>query len=110
MNCRNAAWIVAVTWLVARAVAPGAQQPDRRFEFVSLRRVPPTCVAPYELSTRCEREPRPATMWRMFPGGRLELTNQLGFDLVRVAYSLEALDATYLSGGPGWLRGERYDV
>ena len=63
-----------------------------------------------EFSLRCERLTPPRSTYRAFAGRRLEVTNHTGFDLVRVAYGLESLDPQYLSGGPGWMKSEHYDV
>jgi uncharacterized protein (TIGR03435 family) len=46
----------------------------------------------------------------MLPGGRLEVSDQLAIDLIRVAFQLEHVDPKFVSGGPGWLQHDRYDV
>jgi len=113
-SIRHAAAIFAAitTCLAVFATGGGpivAQEASRRFEVVSLRRIPPACEA-FELSLRCEREPQAQVSWRMFPGGRLEFANQLAIDLIRVAYGIERLPAGFAAGGPGWLRSERYEL
>ena len=86
---------------------PLAQGVGPRFEFVSIRRVPTTCPA-FSLNTRCA--PEPPSDIRILPGGRLEATNQPVISLIAVAYEVEARLARYLSGGPSWVRNDRYDV
>lgn len=102
-------WVVTILLLVARDMPLCAQPAAPQFEFVSVRRVPALCGA-FELNLRCERQTPPRSSSRVFAGGRLEVTNQLAIDLVRVAYGLESLDPRYLSGGPRWMESERYDI
>ena len=100
---------LVTTLLLLAGAGPSAQPAAPRFEFVSLSRVPPLCGA-IELRLNCERQVQPRASWRVFAGGRIEVTNQLALDLVRVAYGLERMASTFLSGAPGWMVNERYDL
>ena len=111
-NSRLIYWFpcwLATMLLVAAGTTRSAQPAKARFEFVSLRRVPPLCGA-IELSLRCQWQAAPPATLRVFPGGRFEVANQPAIDLVRLAYGLESIGPKYLSGGPDWLRSERYDI
>jgi uncharacterized protein (TIGR03435 family) len=84
-----------------------AQTPSSSFEIVSLQRGDYRCPAFSFDATPC---PPPRTTWTMLPGGRIELENQLAIDLVRVAYGVERLGPKYVSGVPGWMWDDRYDL
>jgi uncharacterized protein (TIGR03435 family) len=87
-------------------VVVNAQAPPP-FEIVSLQRGDYRCPAFSFDATPC---PPPRTTWTMLPGGRMELENQLAIDLVRVAYGVERLGPKYVTGVPGWMWEERYDL
>lgn len=44
---------------------------------------------------------------RLFPSGRIELTNQTLKALIQTAYSLPA---SQIAGGPGWVESARFDI
>ena len=77
------------------------------FEIVSLQKGDYRCPSFSWDGTPC---PPPRTTWTMLPGGRMELENQLAIDLVRVAYGVERLGPKYVTGVPGWMWEERYDL
>lgn len=77
------------------------------FEIVSLQKGDYRCPPFSWDGTPC---PPPRTTWTMLPGGRMELENQLAIDLVRVAYGVERLGPKYVTGVPGWMWEERYDL
>ena len=93
------------------SVRPPVALPDssERFEFVSIRRVPPVCPA-FSLSVRCESQRPPRAFSTVTAGGRLEATAVTPIDLIYQAYGLSRRDASVLTGGPDWLRTERYDI
>ena len=84
-----------------------AQAPPPPFEIVSLQKGDYRCPPFSWDGTPC---PSPRTTWTMLPGGRMELENQLAIDLVRVAYGVERLGPKYVTGVPGWMWEERYDL
>jgi uncharacterized protein (TIGR03435 family) len=61
-------------------------------------------------SVRQNKSPDPRGMNIQFlPGGRFAASNATVFALVSVAYNLP-FRSTRLSGGPDWIRSERYDI
>jgi uncharacterized protein (TIGR03435 family) len=95
------------TLLCTRVERLASQGSTERFEIASLRRGTYACSA-FSFDERPCPPPRPT--WLMLPGGRLEVTDQLAIDLIRVAFQLEHVDPKFVSGGPGWLQHDRYDV
>lgn len=98
-----AALFAALSVVTAQEAAPG------HYDFLSFRRVPPTCPA-FSFSVKCERLEPPPVTWRQFPDGRIEATAQRPLDLVRRAYGLEHLRDDFVQNAPRWMRNERYDV
>jgi uncharacterized protein (TIGR03435 family) len=77
------------------------------FEIVSLRRGDYNCPN-FSLNGADCSPVRPT--WTATRDGRLELSNHLGIDLIRVAYGVDWLAPGYVTGGPRWLGDERYDL
>src|SRR5579883_1116865 len=47
------------------------------------------------------------TMIRMLPGGQLKITNMPLKNLIAFAYDVQPFQ---ISGGPGWMNSERFDI
>ena len=99
--------ITAGALVCIRGERVAAQSSTDRFEIASLRRGAYSCPAFSFDERAC---PPPRATWLMLPGGRLEVSDQLAIDLIRVAFQLEHVDPKFVTGGPGWLQHDRYDV
>ena len=84
-----------------------AQRAGSTFDIVSLRRGDYNCP---DVSLNGADCPPVRPTWTALPDGRVELSNHLAMDLIRVAYGVERLDARYVTGGARWLWEERYDL
>lgn len=102
-----ALWQVTLLALCGSGALVGHAQAPPPFEIVSLQKGDYRCPSFSWDATPC---PRPRTTWTMLPGGRMEIENQLAIDLVRVAYGVERLGPKYVTGVPGWMWEERYDL
>jgi uncharacterized protein (TIGR03435 family) len=84
--------VLVVPALLALWAAPGAHA-QTVFETASVKPVKDPHGKPLD--------------FRIQPGGRLEVSNQDVLLLIRQAFSLQYYQVT---GGPGWLKDERYDI
>jgi uncharacterized protein (TIGR03435 family) len=77
------------------------------FEIVSLRQGDYNCP---NFSLNGADCPPVRPTWTAMRDGRVELSNHLVIDLIRVAYGVDWLAPGYVTGGPRWLGDERYDL
>lgn len=74
-------------------LAVGAQSATKAFEAATVKPTPPDSREPLDI--------------RFSPGGRLTVTNQPLRSIVTFAYGVQAWQ---ISGAPGWLETDRYDI
>lgn len=102
------ALIVFGLLVAALAVASAQENQPAPTKFVVLQQMPADADPSFEVATIRHSDPNLTTGWSFEDKGRhIDCTNATVFEIISVAYGIHAKQIT---GGPNWVREDRFDI